>query len=138
MDICAAETLPLSGTYAVYGRWVASTSNANNARYVVAHANGTTTVTANQQINGNAWRLLGSFTFGAGSAGSVTISNTATTLAVVADAVRFVRTGAAAARTVALTDRLFGATRTRSFSSMLERLWDNDPDTSDELMDLIA
>jgi len=131
-------TLPSSGTYAVYGRWSASSSNATNARYIVAHSAGSTTVTANQQVNGGSWRLLGSFSFAAGTAGSVTISNTGTTLTVVADAVRFVRTGAAAQsfNTASLSsDRFLGASQGAApFRSVAADFFAS----SDDLVELIA
>jgi hypothetical protein len=131
-------TLPSSGTYAVYGRWASSSSNATNARYIVTHSAGSTTVTANQQVNGGSWRLLGSFSFAAGTAGSVTISNTGTTQAVVADAVRFVRTGAAAQsfNTASLSsDRFLRASQgAASFRSVAADFFAS----SDDLVEMIA
>jgi V8-like Glu-specific endopeptidase len=83
--------LATAGQYQVFAQWASATGNASNAKYAVAHAGGTTTVSKNQKTGGGVWQLLGTFTFAAGTAGSVTVKNAGTDGTVVADAVRFVR-----------------------------------------------
>ena len=56
----------------------------------ITHAGGTTRVYANQQQNHASWVLLGTYSFNAGTAGNVLISNEGTTGYVIVDAVRFV------------------------------------------------
>ena len=83
-------TLPAAGVYEVSARWVADTNRASNARFDIIHAAGTTTAPLmNQQLNGGAWVSLGSFSFAAGSAGSVLLRNDAANGYVIADAVQF-------------------------------------------------
>lgn len=81
------------GTYAVYLRWTSDANRASNVPVSIIHADGTSGVTVNQRLNGGAWNPLGSYRFVSGTAGSVTVSNTGTNGYVIADAVRFVRTG---------------------------------------------
>lgn len=81
--------LPSTGSYQVFGRWIAGNDRASNVPFTITHAGGTQAVTVNQQVNGAAWVSLGTFSFNAGTAGNVLISNTGTTGFVVADAVRF-------------------------------------------------
>lgn len=85
-----SPNLPAAGTYEVYGRWAAHPNRATNVSFDIAHAGGVTTVTVNQQINGNQWYSLGTFTFNAGTSGNVLIRTTNANGYVVADAVRFV------------------------------------------------
>jgi hypothetical protein len=59
-------SVPSAGTYAVFARWPASTQNVSSAAYSITHAQGTTSVGANQQTNGGAWNQLGTFVFGSG------------------------------------------------------------------------
>ena len=64
-------------------------------RYDIVHAGGTTTAPLqNQQANNGAWVSLGSYSFAAGTAGSVLVRNDAANGYVIADAVRFVAAGA--------------------------------------------
>jgi hypothetical protein len=56
-------TIPASGSYDVYARWVASSANAGAADYVVTHAGGPSTVTVNQKQNGGQWVKLGTYSF---------------------------------------------------------------------------
>ena len=81
------------GTYQVYLRWTADPNRASNAPVTIVHATGTATTTVDQRSGGGAWNSVGSFRFDVGTAGYVTIGNAGTTGYVVADAVRFVRTG---------------------------------------------
>lgn len=83
-------TFATSGTYAVYAQWSAGSNRSASTPYTINHAGGSTTVDVNQQINGGAWRYLGTFAFDAGKTGTVVISNETTGIAI-ADAVRFSR-----------------------------------------------
>ena len=82
--------LPTAGVYTVYARWPAGSNRDTNVPIDVTSASGTTTVMVNQQLNNNTWVSLGSYSFTAGTAGSVTIRTTGTTGYVIADAVEFV------------------------------------------------
>jgi fibronectin type 3 domain-containing protein len=82
--------LTAPGTYQVFARWIASSSRANNVPFDIVSASGTTTVVENQQLNNGVWISLGTFQFNGGTAGSVTIRNTAANGYVIADAVEFV------------------------------------------------
>jgi len=55
--------------------------------YTIHHSGGSTTVTANQRINGGLWKLLGSFTMAPGLNHRVELTNLNAGGAVVADAV---------------------------------------------------
>ncbi len=78
-----------AGRYEIYARWTAYPNRATNATYTVTHANGSTAVAVNQQANGGAWNLLGSFTLSPGSAHKVTLTDQANGY-VIADAIRLV------------------------------------------------
>ncbi len=83
-------TLTTAGTYEVFARWPAFTNRATNVRYDIVHSAGTTTAPLqNQQLNSNLWMSLGSYSFAAGTSGSVTVRNDAANGFVIADAVRF-------------------------------------------------
>lgn len=81
--------LPAAGEYEVSARWTSDPNRANNVPIVITSALGVETVTVDQRINGGEWVSLGTYTFNAGTAGHVVISNTNTTGYVVADAVKF-------------------------------------------------
>ncbi|OQB20068.1 MAG: Xanthan lyase precursor [candidate division BRC1 bacterium ADurb.Bin183] len=81
------------GLYKVYAWWTSEPGRATAAPYEIVHANGTSTMYANQTTKGGKWNLLGIFPFHAGAGGSVTLRNTATGT-ISADAVRFVRISA--------------------------------------------
>ena len=83
--------IPSTGTYNVYAKWIAGDDRASDASYTIATSSGDATVTANQQSNGGAWVLLGSYNMTSGT-GSVTLAQHATGL-VVADAVKAVPVG---------------------------------------------
>ena len=83
-------TIPATGTYNVYAQWSAHANRCANTPIDVISASGTTTQAVNQQINGGTWNLLGSFTFNAGTTGSVLIRANGVTGNIVADAVKFV------------------------------------------------
>ncbi|MET0261528.1 MAG: PA14 domain-containing protein, partial [Rariglobus sp.] len=77
-SVVYAPTLPSSGAYDVYVMFSAGSSRPGNVPVTIAHAGGSKTVTVDQQINNGAWVLLGTYNFNAGTAGTVTISNTGT------------------------------------------------------------
>jgi uncharacterized lipoprotein YddW (UPF0748 family) len=82
-------TIPTAGSYEVAVWYVAGANRADNAPYAVTHASGTSNVAVNQQVNGSAWRVLGTYTFSAGTTGRVLLANNANPSVVIADAVRF-------------------------------------------------
>ncbi|MCC6466069.1 MAG: N-acetylmuramoyl-L-alanine amidase [Planctomycetes bacterium] len=82
-------TLPHGGDYAVEVWYPQGTNRASNAPFTVYHANGTSAVAVNQQSNGGAWYVLGSYPFFTGSTGFVRLANNANPSVVIADAVRF-------------------------------------------------
>ncbi len=51
----------------VYGWWTAASDQATNSPYTIRHAIGTTTVRANQRVNGDRWNFVGTFSLGRGS-----------------------------------------------------------------------
>ncbi len=83
--------LPVAGRYEVYEWHSIGSNRAIAAAHVVSYSGGSQTVTANQQINGGTWNLLGTFSFAAGVSGNIRINdNFATGTIVIADAVRVV------------------------------------------------
>ncbi|HYO65392.1 MAG TPA: phosphodiester glycosidase family protein [Archangium sp.] len=86
--------LARSGKYKVYAWWVASSNRASGAPFDVRHALGTTRVTVDQRAQGGQWNLLGTFSFNAGTAGAVTLTDAVPSSQVLsADAVKFVYAG---------------------------------------------
>ncbi len=86
-----SAALPATGNYKVYARWTAAADRSTTAPFSVVHSAGTTSVSVNQQANGGAWVLLGTFNFAAGTAERVRLSCWTTAgYNVIADAVRFV------------------------------------------------
>lgn len=83
--------VPETGDYEVWVRWTAGSNRASNAPYDVVHAGGTTTFSRSQKYNNGTWMLLDTFTFNAGTAGSVLLRNDGADGYVIADAVRFIR-----------------------------------------------
>jgi len=81
--------LPTSGTYRVDVWYVSGGNRADNATYTIQHSGGSTPLVVNQQAGGSQWNTLGTFSFNAGTAGHVTLSNNANPNVVIADAVRF-------------------------------------------------
>jgi len=81
--------LPADGIYEVSVNYVAGTNRADNSPFTVQHRDGSTVVPVNQQINGRSWVSLGTYSFQAGTAGCVRLSNNANPSYVIADAVRF-------------------------------------------------
>ena len=85
-----SPNLPAAGIYKVYARWGAAPTDASNVQIDIIHKGVKTTVTANQRIDNNSWVLLGTYSFDAGSTGTVTLRTAGANGTVVADAVRFV------------------------------------------------
>lgn len=83
-------TLPFSGRYDVYMRWVSDAARASNARVEVTGNAGITYMRVNQRLDGSTWVKLGAFNFTAGTTGSVLIRNNGANGYVIADAVQLV------------------------------------------------
>jgi PKD repeat protein len=77
-----------AGTYDVYVRWTQHPNRSTAVPVTVRHAGGTTSRTFNEQSGGSTWVLHGRYSFNAGNAGYVQVSDTAGQAA--ADVVRFV------------------------------------------------
>ena len=75
----------MPGRYAVSASWITQSSNATNAKYVIAHADGTTTVAVNQRTGVDGLNPLGTFNFAKG-VNTITLSDNANGR-VIADAV---------------------------------------------------
>jgi hypothetical protein len=88
--------IPGTGRYQVLVSYTADPNRASNAKYAVRHATGTTTVTVNQRVRavpetrGGEWLSIGIFTFNAGIAGYVELTDNADGF-VIADAIRLRR-----------------------------------------------
>jgi uncharacterized lipoprotein YddW (UPF0748 family) len=87
-------TFESAGTYEVAIWYVQGTNRPTDAPFTITHSSGSATVYVDQTTNGSQWFVLGSYTFPA-TGGSVVVSNISSTPgnAVMADAVRFVRSG---------------------------------------------
>lgn len=90
--------LPQSGTYKVYGWWVAGSNRSPGAAYLVNHLGGQSLSRQDQQTGGGQWNLLGEYSFAAGNQTvvleSATSWNGGNSGAVIsADAIGFTRTG---------------------------------------------
>jgi hypothetical protein len=90
--------LPEAGTYDVYMWYTYGQNRPVNAPLTITHANGSTNVAVSQQFDNKGWKMIGRFTFNAGTGGSVTF-NTAGAVSfdgvprgVIADALRFGKT----------------------------------------------
>ncbi|MFO7743161.1 MAG: N-acetylmuramoyl-L-alanine amidase [Anaerolineae bacterium] len=84
-------SLPADGRYAVYAWYRPGSNRAQQARYVVHHAGGDTTVIVDQRKHGDTWHYLGTYGFLQTGKARVTLTNqsNATGQAVIADAIRF-------------------------------------------------
>lgn len=82
-------TLPAGGDYQVLVYYPQGTNRSVDAPFSVTHANGTSTFTVNQQINGGTWFSLGTFPFFTGNSGFVRVGNNAGPSVIMADAVWF-------------------------------------------------
>jgi hypothetical protein len=84
-------TIAAAGFYPVY-TWVRDgPDRATDSLYRVNYAGGSAEVTVNHKVVGKGWIYLGSYYFGAGTGGSVQVSNKSANASgvVIADAVRF-------------------------------------------------
>ncbi len=102
--------LPEAGAYHVSIWYVQGGNRADNATFAVHHASGSTPIVVNQQINGETWYELGTFSFNAGSGGYVTLHNDANPSVVIADAVRFTSETATAELTMEAAPADWGTT----------------------------
>jgi hypothetical protein len=82
-------TLPKAGRYTVYLRWTAAGNRASAVPVDVISLDGTATRTVDQRVQGGKWVSLGTYSFAAGTGGSVLIRTGRGKGLVVADAVRF-------------------------------------------------
>ena len=87
-------TVGMTGSYKLYAKWPASSAHATDAQFTITHASGTSTVTANQRLNGGQWNLLGTYTFNSGTSYKVDLSDQVTAGKVAADAIYIAGTGA--------------------------------------------
>lgn len=90
---------PDTQTYIVYARWPQSSSHSNQTLYSIKHATGTSDQNVSQQINGNQWNLLGTYSFTDTTTQGVTLYADPDRITA-ADAIRFVPTGASINQTV--------------------------------------
>jgi|GEM_PF-318331 len=92
-----------AGDYEVYARWSGNAGRSTVTPIDVNHLGGTSTTIVNQTLNNGVWVLLGTYSFGVGTAGTVVFRTTGTNGFVTVDAVRFVQVGSSsnAAPTVA-------------------------------------
>ncbi len=84
-------TIATAGSYQVY-EWHAVGSNRTvGAPHVINYNGGSKTVNVNQQLNGGAWNLVGIYSFAAGTAGNVRITDNFadSTQVAMADAIQF-------------------------------------------------
>jgi hypothetical protein len=79
----------VAGSYQVQAWWVSGSNRATAAPYIVHRSGGTSTVTANQTINGGQWRTLGTFNLPAGENKVQLSCWTSSGNIVVADAIRW-------------------------------------------------
>ncbi|RLJ06566.1 MAG: hypothetical protein DRP16_05000, partial [Candidatus Aenigmatarchaeota archaeon] len=95
--------ISIAGNYEVFAYWsTAGSALASNAPYTVYYAGGSSTVTVNQEINGNQWNSLGIFEFNSGTSGYVQLDDNAND-DLCADAIKFVLKGSASAQANAVT-----------------------------------
>ncbi len=80
-------TLPRAGSFGVYLWWPHHSNRATNVPVDIFHAGGTDTVVVNQTQPGGDWVQVGTYTFNAGTSGSVLVRTDATDGYVVPDAV---------------------------------------------------
>jgi N-acetylmuramoyl-L-alanine amidase len=83
--------VPSAGTYKVEAWWAAASNRSTTAPYIIYHTGGSTTVNANQQINGGKWNSLGNFSFATGNQQVKLSCWTTTGYYVIADAVRLTK-----------------------------------------------
>lgn len=90
-SVTFTPTLAANGNYLVMMRWTSAPNRADNVPVTVSYNGGSVNLHVNERHAGGIWVMLGIFSFQAGSAGSVTISNAGTDGVVVANAVEFVQ-----------------------------------------------
>ncbi|MDY6990711.1 MAG: CARDB domain-containing protein [Thermodesulfobacteriota bacterium] len=61
------------GYYDVYAWWTSNTSRATSVPYTINHEFGPDTVVVDQRQNGGQWNLLGTYSFAAGTSGTVVV-----------------------------------------------------------------
>ena len=83
-----------AGAFEVFTWYVQGLNRPTDARYIINHSGGQTVVNVNQTTNGSQWFSLGTYNFPV-TGGWVKISNSSSVAgkAVIADAVKFVKTG---------------------------------------------
>ena len=81
--------IPEADSWEVYARWTSSSNRATDAPYTVNHADGSTVVLRNQEINGGSWVSLGVFDFNEGIT-SIVLSDDADDV-VIADGIKLVK-----------------------------------------------
>jgi hypothetical protein len=81
-------TIAAAGSYKVYVRWTAHANRSTTVPISVTHSGGTTPKVYNQRTGGGAWVLHGAYSFSAGTAGYVQVSDVNGQAC--ADAVKFV------------------------------------------------
>src|SRR5207253_413336 len=125
-DGASTVTWPFSapaGQYEVFARWTGGPNRTSDAAYLVTHSKGATPVSVDQRTNGGGWQSLGTFSFTSGADQGVRLSDKADGI-VVADAIRWLPTGAATAQAQTQTQpdpRFFDETRFRIEN---EAFWD--------------
>lgn len=95
-SVTFTPNLPIAGQYEVFLMWPAHANREDAVQVDVAHAGGTSPTAVDQRTGGGIWHSVGTYTFQAGTGGSVTIRNDALTAPdgyVTADAVKFVPVG---------------------------------------------
>ena len=83
-------TIDAAGMYTVYMNWTSAGSRSSVVPVDIVYAGGTEGLTVDQGANGGSWVELGTYSFNAGTGGSVTVSDNVSSGTLVADAVRFV------------------------------------------------
>ncbi|WP_419663064.1 lipase-like protein [Desulfosarcina variabilis str. Montpellier] len=77
-----------SGDHDISMWWTNYSSRSDSIPVTIRHADGTDTVSINQQVNGGAWNLLGTYAFIAGTPYSITITSQPRPSSTCADAVK--------------------------------------------------
>jgi hypothetical protein len=70
-------TVYVTGTYDVYAHWVNHPNRASDAPFTINHSGGSDTVDVDQRTDGCDWQLLGTYSFNAGVAGSIVLTDDA-------------------------------------------------------------
>ena len=78
--------LPYSGVWEVSAMWSNRSTRATNSPYTINHADGSDTIRVNQEINGDQWNSLGTYTFNKGN-NKIFVTDDADQ-AVIADAIK--------------------------------------------------